>query len=133
MEDEPSALTLLHQTILKIEYLLAQCTLGSSPAGQHGTKALFNQSTIDATITIISLLRELHSEKLSRFINASCMPALVLAAKVCSTRLTSGGPEDGAEALSDYMVCMALLRSLQEVHPIPSLDRRVCGVCSVIP
>ncbi|KAJ0423062.1 hypothetical protein BJY00DRAFT_310658 [Aspergillus carlsbadensis] len=97
MEEEPSALTLLHQTSLKIEYLMARCALDGSLDKAHGTQPLFSQSTVEVMTTIISMLRTLHSENLSGFIYASCMPALVLAATVCSTRLTSGGPEDGAE------------------------------------
>lgn len=118
--DNDSALVLLIVTSLRIEYLFAVC----AGVPRHNTEnrvPAIPPSVLSGTEGILALIRRLHSHGLSLLLPPSCAAALLFTTKVYAAEVARVGASDQSYSFSHYMVCVALLRSFNRVHPLPNV------------
>ncbi|KAE8409100.1 fungal-specific transcription factor domain-containing protein [Aspergillus pseudonomiae] len=113
-----SASFILQHTALRIECLFAQCMVIQSQPPDEMNQCMPPGIQMVSS-QIVSLARNLHSDGLGRFLPASCMAAIGFTTEVFSLQMSRYGTNSGTEAFVSYLVCVALLRTLEAIHPVP--------------
>ncbi|KAL4879962.1 hypothetical protein BJY04DRAFT_219767 [Aspergillus karnatakaensis] len=123
--DEPGTEThpavVVQHMALRIECICSQWVL--LPANVlRGSYEYFPAQATASACEIVSDLRSLYTSKLIQYLPMTCMAALYFATRVLSLHLATREMERDARSFASHMVCVALLRALQGVHPLPDVD-----------